>query len=70
MPQDPNQPQEKMCPFMSSKGKEVLCTPACKLYRNGNRQNYECTFSEIQAISWNTKGLGAQNSAPYSHANQ
>jgi len=45
---------QKICPFMSTPDKAVMCTPDCKLFRN-NRPGYECYFQEIQAISWHTK---------------
>ena len=44
---------EKICPFMSSADKPVFCNSQCKLYKN--KKNFECTFQEIGAISWNTR---------------
>jgi len=69
MSQDPNQPIEKFCPFMSTGSKQVSCSQNCKLYRP-NRQGYECTLSEIQAISWNTRQQGQANNQQHAHGNQ
>lgn len=47
---------DKICPFMSSADKPVLCNSRCKLYKN--KKNFECSFQEIGAISWNTRKPG------------
>lgn len=56
IPYESAETKDKICPFQSTPDRSVACSSQCKLYR-ADKPKFECPFQELNAISFNTRGL-------------
>jgi hypothetical protein len=56
LPYQPVGATDKICPFQSTPDQSVVCSSRCKIYR-ADKTDYECPIQELNAISFNTRGL-------------